>query len=212
MRLEYLGHACFRLTSSDGVRVVLDPFDGRELGYPMPSVEADYVLVSHEHTDHNYVDALQGNPTLVRRDFEGKGISVKAIHVFHDEEVGSKRGRNTIFVIKVDGITLAHLGDLGHMLDEQIMRSMGKVDVLMIPVGGLFTIDAAKASIVVDQVKPKLVIPMHFGTPSLQFRLQKVDAFLQGKEGVKRLDASSIDLNPKDLPEKMEIWVLKFPP
>jgi len=126
--------------------------------------------------------------------------------------VGTKRGRNMIFVVKIDGIALAHLGDLGHMLDEQILRSMGKVDVLLIPVGGTFTIDAAKASIVVDQVKPKIVIPMHFGTPSLQFRLQKVDAFLQGKERVKRLDTSSVDLSPKDLPDQVEIWVLKFPP
>jgi L-ascorbate metabolism protein UlaG (beta-lactamase superfamily) len=211
MRLEYLGHACFRITSGDGVRIVIDPFDGRELGYPMPSVEADFVLVSHEHTDHNFVDALKGNPTLLRRDYEGRGITVKAVHVFHDEEVGSKRGRNTIFTVKTDGLALAHLGDLGHILDEQILRSMGKIDVLMAPVGGIFTIDAMKASIVVDQVKPKVVIPMHFATPSLPFRLQRVDAFLQGKERVKRLDTSSIEISPKDLPDKTEIWVLKPP-
>jgi L-ascorbate metabolism protein UlaG (beta-lactamase superfamily) len=211
MRLEYLGHACFRITSGDGVKIVIDPFDGRELGYPMPSVEADFVLVSHEHTDHNFVDALKGNPTLLRRDYEGRGITVKAVHVFHDEEVGSKRGRNTIFTVKTDGLALAHLGDLGHILDEQILRSMGKIDVLMVPVGGIFTIDAIKASMVVDQVKPKVVIPMHFATPSLPFRLQRVDVFLQGKERVKRLDTSSIEIGPKDLPDKTEIWVLKSP-
>jgi L-ascorbate metabolism protein UlaG (beta-lactamase superfamily) len=211
MRIEYLGHACFRLTSVEGTKVVLDPFDGRELGYPMPSVDADYVLVSHEHTDHNYVAALKGNPTAIKRDYKSKDISVKAIHVFHDEEVGAKRGRNTIFTIGMDGMVLAHLGDLGHILDEQILRSMGKVDILFIPVGGTFTIDAAKASIVVDQVKPKVVIPMHFGTPSLPFRLQKVDAFLQGKERIKRFETTSIEVERKDLPEETEIWVLKYP-
>ena len=211
MKMEYLGHACFRLTSADGIRIVLDPFDGRELGYPMPSVEADFVLISHEHTDHNYVDALKGNPTLLKRDYEGKGIAVKTIHVFHDDEVGAKRGRNIIHIIKVDGLTIVHLGDLGHILDEQILRSMGKVDVLMIPVGGTFTIDATKASIVVDQVKPKVVIPMHFWTPSLPFRLLKAEAFLQGKERVKRLETNSIDLSPSGLPDKTEIWVLKYP-
>ncbi|MBO3802924.1 MAG: MBL fold metallo-hydrolase [Candidatus Brockarchaeota archaeon] len=211
MRIEYLGHACFRLTGAGGIRVVLDPFDGRELGYPTPSVEADYVLVSHDHADHNYVDALKGNPAAIKRDYRSDDFSVKAIHVFHDEEVGAKRGRNTIFTVTMDGIVLAHLGDLGHILDEQILRSMGKVDVLFIPVGGTFTIDAAKASIVVDQVRPKVAIPMHFGTPSLPFRLQKVDAFLQGKERVRRFDSSSVEVGREDLPERTEIWVLKGP-
>jgi L-ascorbate metabolism protein UlaG (beta-lactamase superfamily) len=211
MRIEYLGHACFRLISAEGTRVVFDPFDGRELGYPMPSVEANYVLISHEHTDHNYVAALKGNPISLKRDYESKNFYVKAIQVFHDEEVGIKRGRNTIFIVGMDGMVLAHLGDLGHILDEQILRSMGKVDILFIPVGGTFTIDAAKASIVVDQVKPKIVIPMHFGTPSLPFRLQKVEVFLQGKERVRRFDTTSIDIDKEDLPDKTEIWVLKYP-
>ncbi|MGQ9513455.1 MAG: MBL fold metallo-hydrolase [Thermoproteota archaeon] len=211
MRIEYLGHACFRLTGAEGTKIVLDPFDGRELGYPMPSVEANYVLVSHEHTDHNYIAALKGNPIPLKRDYESKDLSVKAIHVFHDEEVGTKRGRNTIFIVGMDGMVLAHLGDLGHILDEQILRSMGKVDILFIPVGGTFTIDAAKASIVVDQVRPKIVIPMHFGTPSLPFRLQKVDVFLQGKERVRRFDITAVDIDKKDLPERTEIWVLKYP-
>jgi len=197
MKVSWLGHACFEIVDSRGTRIVIDPFDDT-VGYEVPRVEADVVLVSHEHHDHNNVKAIRGDPEVVRG--PGKhlaaGIEFRGVPTFHDEEKGKLRGRNTVFCFVVDGLRVCHLGDLGHLLGEDDLRSVGEVDVLMIPVGGVYTIDADGAKRVIEQIRPRLVFPMHFR--SEEFDVAPVDLFLEGLE-VER-PGQSVSLTREDLP------------
>ena len=197
MKVSWLGHACFEIVDSRGTRIVIDPFDDT-VGYEVPSVEADVVLVSHEHHDHNNVKAIRGDPQVVRG--PGKhlaaGIEFRGVPTFHDEEKGKLRGRNTVFCFVVDGLRVCHLGDLGHLLGEDDLRSVGEVDVLMIPVGGVYTIDADGAKRVIEQIGPRLVFPMHFR--SEEFDVAPVDLFLKGLD-VER-PGRSVSLTREDLP------------
>lgn len=197
MKVSWLGHACFEIVDSRGTRIVIDPFD-ETVGYEVPRIKADVVLVSHDHHDHNNVKAIRGDPQVVRG--PGKhlaaGIEFRGVPSFHDEEKGKLRGRNTIFCFVVDGLRVCHLGDLGHLLGEDDLRSVGEVDVLMIPVGGVYTIDADGAKRVIEQIRPRLVFPMHFR--SEEFDVAPVDLFLKGLE-VER-PGRSVSLTREDLP------------
>ncbi|MEA2046220.1 MAG: MBL fold metallo-hydrolase [Euryarchaeota archaeon] len=203
MKVSWLGHACFEIVDSRGTRIVIDPFDDT-VGYEVPSVEADVVLVSHDHHDHNNVKAIRGDPQVVRS--PGKhlaaGIEFRGVSTFHDEERGKLRGRNTIFCFVVDGLRVCHLGDLGHLLGGDDLRSVGEVDVLMIPVGGVYTIDADGAKRVIEQIGPRLVFPMHFR--SEEFDVAPVDLFLEGLE-VER-PGRGVSLTREDLPAAGTGW------
>lgn len=185
VKIRWLGHACFEITAPDGTVVVTDPFD-EQVGYPVPAVRADVVTVSHEHFDHGNVSAVKGNPKVFRGPgrHEAHGITAKGVATFHDEVGGAKRGRNTVFVIDVGGVRLCHLGDLGHVLTEEQVREIGPVDVLFLPVGGVYTIDAEKAKKVATQLKPRIIIPMHYLTPDLKFELDPLGKFLAGMKNV----------------------------
>jgi len=163
MKTEWLGHACFLFTASDGVKVLTDPFD-EKVGYPPPKVEVDVVTVSHQHFDHNATHLLPGRPVVVEGTGEhtAAGIAIRGVGVFHDPDRGAKRGPNTVFIIRMDGVNVCHLGDLGHPLSAEQAAEIGKVDVLCVPVGGFFTIDAKTAHATVDQLKPAVVLPMHY--------------------------------------------------
>jgi L-ascorbate metabolism protein UlaG (beta-lactamase superfamily) len=207
-RLTWYGQSCFLLQSKGGTRVVMDPIPGG-IGYTPPaSLEADVATISHEHGDHNNVALLAGKPTILRGltdDKKGwntisqkvKDVSIKSVGVYHDEEEGKKRGRNAVFVFELDGLRLAHLGDLGHLLSDKQLADIGPVDAVAVPVGGFYTIDAAQATKVIDQLKPKMiVIPMHYKTDVLTIKeLAPVDAFLTGKK-VRREKGNSITLGP----------------
>ncbi|HDD56909.1 MAG TPA: Zn-dependent hydrolase, partial [Thermoplasmatales archaeon] len=146
LQIRWHGHACFEITND--ITIVTDPHDGKSIGLPTPSVKGDIILVSHDHYDHNSVKTVEKEGSIVVRDLGKKtirGIEIEGIESFHDEERGAKRGKNIIFKFKVDGITFCHLGDLGHVPDEELLEKIGKVDVLFIPVGGTFTIDADSA-------------------------------------------------------------------
>ena len=203
MKVSWLGHACFEIVDSRGTRIVTDPFD-ETVGYEVPRIKADVVLVSHDHHDHNNVKAIRGDPQVVRG--PGKhlaaGIEFRGVPTFHDEERGKLRGRNTIFCFVVDGLRVCHLGDLGHLLGEDDLRAMGEVDVLMIPVGGVYTIDADGAKRVIEQIRPRLVFPMHFR--SEEFDVAPVDLFLEGLE-VER-PGRSVSLAREDLPAARAGW------
>lgn len=178
MRIEWLGHACFLITSGGGTRIVTDPFN-EEVGYPLPRVEADIVTVSHQHFDHNAVAVVGGRPRVVEGpgDHRPEGVSVRGVSTFHDQEEGRKRGTNTVFVITVDGLNVCHLGDLGHLLSPEQVRLIGPVDVLLVPVGGTYTIDAAEAAETVTALRPRVVIPMHYKTGYINFPITGVDEF-----------------------------------
>jgi L-ascorbate metabolism protein UlaG (beta-lactamase superfamily) len=181
--LTWYGQATFVLSASTGLKVLLDP-TGPGTGYKIPKLEGiDLVTVSHEHSDHNDVSLAAGSP-LVLRGLAGndwakidqmvKGVRVRTVGVYHDDAQGSKRGKNAVFVFDVDGLRLAHLGDLGHPLSAEQIKDVGPVDVILIPVGGYYTIDAKTAVEVVNQLNPKIVIPMHYQTPDLSASLAAV--------------------------------------
>lgn len=211
MKVKWLGHASFLITSEEGTRIITDPYaTGMGISYGDINEAADIVTVSHEHGDHNNAAAVSGSPQLVKGAAvqEAKGIQFKGIASFHDDAEGSQRGPNTIFCFTVNDVKLCHLGDLGHHLSEGQIADIGEVDVLLIPVGGFFTIDAVVATDTTEKLKPRVVIPMHYSTDKCAYPISGVDDFLKGKANVKRMDASEVELTKSELPSAAEIVVL----
>lgn len=215
MIIKFLGHAAFFITTADGTRIVIDPYepggyDGA-IAYGRLREPADLVVVSHEHADHSYVKMVPGHPEVVRGTGEVKhgSITFRGVAAYHDTSRGAERGENVIRVIDADGITLCHLGDLGHALGPEDAAALMPIDVLMVPVGGTFTIDAKAATAVVNRLSPRLAIPMHYRTPKVGFNIASVEAFLAGKSRVRREVGSEIEITKESLPEPTEIVVLE---
>jgi len=214
MKVKWYGHSAFLITSDQGIKIILDPYEpgafGGKLSYGKIMDGADLVLVSHDHADHNHTAGLPGSPSLVKGSGSKtiKGITVKGIPTFHDPSKGSERGANTIFTFKVDGIQVCHLGDLGHVLTEKELSEVGPVDLLLTPVGGYFTIDPKEATKVAEQIKPRVLIPMHFKTEKCEFPIAPVEEFLKEKARVKRLQASEATFTKASLPALTEVLVL----
>jgi L-ascorbate metabolism protein UlaG (beta-lactamase superfamily) len=213
MKIKWLGHATFLITSDSGIRIITDPYATNEmLTYDEINESADIVTVSHDHFDHSNVAAVQGNPQVIKEaaPAEVKGIKFNGIPTYHDDTGGSARGNNIIFCFEVDGIRVCHLGDLGHPLDDKQIADVGKVDIVMTPVGGNYTIDARVATEVCNKLAAKVIIPMHYRNERCSsFPVAGVDDFLQGKTGVKRLDSSEVEFKQGELPATTEIIVLK---
>jgi L-ascorbate metabolism protein UlaG (beta-lactamase superfamily) len=211
--IEWLGHSSFLISLNDGIKIVTDPFDS-SVGYPLPDVTADVCLVSHDHFDHNCVSVIKGKPQVVKGDGEKetKNIKFKGVPSFHDEKQGSQRGKNTIFTWELGGIRLAHVGDLGVELSSSQVKEIGTVDVLFVPVGGFYTIDAPTATKVVNSLNPKVVIPMHYKMPFMgaSFPIAKVDEFLKGKENVVKVGKNSVSFTKETLPTKTTIYALEY--
>ena len=215
MKIKWYGHASFLITSDQGIKIITDPYEsgayGGQLAYGKINDKADIVLVSHDHADHNDVKSLPGSPQVIKGSGSKtvKGILIKGIPTYHDPSKGSERGANTIFTFSVDGIQVCHLGDLGHLLNEKELAEIGSADVLLIPVGGYFTIDPKEATRVLEQIKPKVLIPMHFKTEKCGFPIAPVEDFLKGKPNTKRSKASEVSFNKTTLPQPIEIVVLE---
>jgi len=213
MKIKYLGHSAFLFTSNKGVKIVTDPYapEPGVLEYGEITESADIVTVSHSHHDHDNVAAVRGNPAVVDRVGRAavKGIEFNGVASYHDDAGGSLRGDNIIFCFGVDGVTVCHLGDLGHRLDDNQLKEIGRVDVLLIPVGGVYTIDAKVATEVCDQLKPRVVMPMHYKTEKSLPGIFGVDEFLRGKANVSRPDSSQAEFKPGELPATVQIIVLK---
>ena len=211
MKIKWLGHASFLITSDSGTKIITDPYKtGGPLNYGEIKETADIVTVSHDHFDHNNVATVGGNPEVVKGTAEVKGIKFNGTATYHDEAEGSQRGNNTIFCFEVDGVRVCHLGDLGHALGDTEVAGLGKVDVLLTPVGGNYTIDAKVATEVSNKIAPKVIIPMHFQNERCpEFPVSGVDDFLQGKAGVSKPDASEVEFRPGELPASTQIVVLK---
>jgi L-ascorbate metabolism protein UlaG (beta-lactamase superfamily) len=212
MKIKWFGHACFLLTSDEGVRVLTDPYDPG-VGYPPLAVEADIVTVSHQHGDHNFTKAVKSPYKQVNQpgEFNIKGIQIQGIPTFHDEAGGSKRGENIIFRFTIDGLNLVHCGDLGHALTKDQVKSLGKVDVLLVPVGGFYTIDATAAAELVGQLQPALTIPMHFKTSLLSMPIAPVEPFLSAVGGGRHAGSQEIAVTPSSLKAESRVVVLDFP-
>lgn len=191
MEITYLGQSSFKLRGKSAT-VITDPFDPKMMGMKFARVSADIVTVSHQHGDHNYLKEIEGE----YREFSGpgeyevKGVKIWGVATFHDSEKGAKRGKNTVYRIEIDRISIAHLGDLGHKLTNDQVENLDGVDILMVPVGGFYTINAVEAAAVVSQLEPKIIIPMHYKvnnmTEEIASKLDGVDTFLKemGKVGI----------------------------
>jgi len=198
------------VTSETGTKIITDPYVTTEtLKYGEIKESADIVTVSHEHGDHSNVAAVRGSPEVVKGTAKVKGIEFKGISTYHDNAGGKQRGNNTVFCFEVDGVRVCHLGDLGHPLSDKQTAELGSVDILLIPVGGNYTIDAKVASQLCDRLKPKVIVPMHFKNDKCSFPIAGVDEFLKGKEGVSRLDTSEVEFRQGELPATTKIIVLK---
>ncbi|MFC2048261.1 MBL fold metallo-hydrolase, partial [Chloroflexota bacterium] len=194
MKIKWLGHASFLITSDAGTKIINDPYAPNErLNYDEIKESADIVTVSHGHGDHNNVVSVRGNPEVVKETAEIKAIKFNGIATYHDNAGGSQRGKNTIFCFEVDGIRVCHLGDLGHQLGDKEVAEIGKVDIVLTPVGGNYTIDAAVATKVCSKLAPKVIIPMHYRNDRCgSFPVSGVDEFLKGKPRVSRLNISEV--------------------
>ena len=212
MKLKWLGHSCFLITSETGLRIITDPYStGGGINYSPVNEAADIVTVSHNHRDHNNIVAVRGKPEVITGSGTktAKGLQFKGIASHHDESKGKERGANTIFYFTVDGIRLCHLGDLGHELSREEISQIGNVDVLLIPIGGFFTIDARVAAKVGDDLKPKVILPMHYKTSKCDLPITGAEDFLAGKKNVKKLNSSETEFKAGKLPEATEIVVLQ---
>lgn len=209
LQIRWHGHSCFEITND--VTVMTDPHDGKSIGIPAPNVFADIILVSHNHYDHNSgIKTIEKEGSKVVTDERKKtigSVEIKGIASFHDDSKGMKRGKNIIYKFTVDDITFCHLGDLGHELDSETLEQIGAVDILFVPVGGTFTLDAAHAWKTIQAIQPKIVIPMHYKISGLSIPLAGVDSFLdQSQIHVARV-GNEIDIEKDDIPQEQEVWV-----
>ncbi|HOT06398.1 MAG: metal-dependent hydrolase [Methanosaeta sp. PtaB.Bin039] len=182
MEIIWLGHSCFLIRWGDKA-LVTDPPD-ESVGYRLPPLQADMVLISHDHDDHSNIGAIQGSPVVVRAVGEhlASGVRFRGVATWHDQHHGAMRGPNTAFCFELEGVRLCHLGDLGHLLTPDQLAEIGPVDLLFLPVGGIYTLDAKAAAAVADQLKPAVVVPMHYLTGQLSFELEPVGSFLKGRK------------------------------
>ena len=202
MKLQYLGHSSFRIISEMGTTLVTDPYDEKSVGFALTPVRCDAVTVSHHHSDHDCLDALLGNPAVLDEPIScaADDVAVESVSTFHDDVKGAKRGKNLVFIFCADGLKAVHMGDIG-CFDPAVVDKIRNCDVLMIPVGGTFTVDAAGAKRYVDAVRPKIVLPMHYKTDEHSFNIDGVDKFLSlfDPSAVTISDGDTLTLN--DVPD-----------
>lgn len=214
MKIKWLGHSCFLVTSKEGTRILMDPFTpGQYQNYPEVKEVADILTISHGHPDHNNEAAASGNPVMVKESGSKKikDVSIKGIDVWHDEKQGKERGGNIIFCLEIDGVRLCHAGDLGHALSNEQVKEIGSVDILLVPIDGVFTIDAGTAKKVCEALKPKLVIPMHYKTDKCDWPQWSAIDFVRDAGNVRRPDSNEIEITADTLPSVTEYIVLGMP-
>jgi len=212
MRIEWLGHSCFLLETAESIKIVTDPYEpgsyAGALGYSDINIKADLVTVSHKHFDHGYTKAVPGAEIIDKPgNFKIGAIQIEGLRSFHDNTQGSQRGENIIFIFNINGLRVAHLGDLGHIPPD--LEKLKNLDVVLVPVGGTFTIDAREASELVGIIRPRIVIPMHFKTEKLGFDIDDVYGFIKGKPNVRQPGESFLEVEKANLPEETQTVVLK---
>ena len=185
-KIYWAGQSCFQISVSNSrdheANIVIDPFSEEATGLKLPNLSDDILLVTHNHKDHNNVKDVKGTPFLVQGpgEYEVKGVFIQGIPSFHDDKEGKEKGQNTIYIIEAEDMRFCHLGDLGQkQLKDEQLEKIDSVDVLMIPVGGEYTIDSTSAQKIISQIEPKIVIPMHYALPKLKFKLDEVSKFLK---------------------------------
>jgi len=216
MQIQYYGHSCFKLTTKPGGRATedislfFDPF-GKELGIRPPQGQADIVFVSHQHSDHNNISAIKGDPVVIETpgEYAVKGINVVGVEAFHDAEEGASRGRSTIYILEAEELKICHLGDLGCDLSGKQLEEIDGVDILFIPIGGKYTIDGKKAAELVRKIEPRVVIPMHYKTAGSQADIDDEKKFCNEMGNCPQEKVAKVNLKKKDLEEKkMEVILM----
>lgn len=207
MEIKYLGHSCFVLTESTGTTVVTDPYNN--IGIKMPPVKADAVTVSHSHFDHNNIRAVSkkgAKLTVIEKEgnYDLPGVEITGIKSYHDDVQGKKRGENVIYKYRMDGLSICHMGDIGEECTSELLEMLLPVNILLIPVGGTYTIDAEKAKEYVDRIMPEIVIPMHYKQKGVRMDIDKPDAFLDlfDEEEVEVCEDSTLEFFRDDLTDE----------
>jgi len=212
VRINYLGHAAIKIKSRK-TSVVVDPFSKESVGFPMKKTKAQIVVCTHEHADHASLEGVKNeSPFLIKApgEYELHEVFIKGIESYHDKKKGKERGKNTIFIIKAEGVSICHLGDLGCSLTEKQIDQINGVDVLLIPVGGFYTIGPEEAVKVIGQIEPSIVIPVHFKTKDHKIeKLEPIDVFLK-EVGGKVREEERLVISKGSLPEETEVVVLKY--
>ncbi|MBI5621309.1 MBL fold metallo-hydrolase [Candidatus Falkowbacteria bacterium] len=203
MQISWLGHSCFKIeakANGETVTLVVDPYDDG-IGLKMPRIGTDILLVSHDHFDHANVSALRGEPFIIRGagEYEVKKVVVYGVPTYHDDQQGGQRGPNTCFRIDAEDLSVVHLGDLGHALSQEQLELLEGADILLVPVGGTYTLNAKQAAEVVSQIEPRIVIPMHYKTPGLTIDLDPVEPFLKEMGVKKPTEEEKLKISKKDL-------------
>jgi L-ascorbate metabolism protein UlaG (beta-lactamase superfamily) len=179
MEIKWLGQSCFQIKNKEAA-LIIDPYS-EKIGLKMPKVKPDVVLITHHHPDHDDLSRIEDHALIFDTpgEFEAKGFFIKGISTFHDKEQGAKRGKNTMFTIKTEGMTILHCGDLGHLLEPTMLEDLDDIDVLLIPVGGTYTIDGKEAAKITQEIEPRIVVPMHYKIPGLNLDLDGSATFIK---------------------------------
>lgn len=209
MEIVWHGHSCFRIKGKE-TTLITDPYSGG-VGYPARELAANIVTVSHSHPGHSCVDGIASKPKVIRGpgEYEIAGVFIIGMSTFHDSQQGKERGKNTIYLVEMDELRLCHLGDIGHVLSPQQVEELGSVDILLVPVGGVSTIDAKVASGMVRQLSPRIIIPMHYGTDVVTW-LQPVDGFLREVGDNSVVSQNKLVVNRGNLPTGSRVTVLDY--
>ncbi|MEM1532607.1 MAG: MBL fold metallo-hydrolase [Desulfurococcaceae archaeon] len=216
MELVWHGHAFFTLRLANGYVISIDPHDGLSIGLKRVRVESDLVLVTHDHFDHNAVEVVKKPSTRILKQFYGEvrvdDVVINGIKTFHDKHGGARRGENAVYIVDAEGLKIAHLGDLGHVPSGEVLNKMSKIDVLMIPVGGTYTIEPDEAWSIVENLGPRIVVPMHYWVKGLRLPLKTVDHFLKYAEKVRvdKLNTNLVSITPSNLPSETTVIVFKY--
>ena len=212
MEITYLGRSCFKIRGKQAT-VVTDPYSP-DMGEIMGKPSADIVTVSHNHHDHNFTAGVGGNPRILNRpgEYEAANVLVIGIPTYHDREKGTERGDNIIFVMEMEEVSICHLGDLGHPLTDAQVEEIGRVDVLMIPVGGVFTINGQQAAVIVRQLEPRVVLPMHYKTDLFSADLEPLDNFLHESSTRDLVPQAKLNVTKSNMPLAMQVIQLEPQP
>lgn len=215
IRIIWHGHACFEVRE-ENMNTVFDPHDGTSIGLPKPRTKGDIILVTHDHFDHNAIDVVKEKESIIiDRIFNDyiKGIKIETREEFHDESMGRERGKIRIYKVKIKKYVIAHLGDLGRIPEMSVIDWLKDVDVLLIPVGGTFTIDGKQAAKLIKMINPKIAIPMHYKVPGLSLPIADISNFINSVkkyvENIEFIDNNIYEL--KELPNQTKIVILQPP-
>lgn len=210
MEISWLGHACFRLKGRDSA-VIMDPCP-RSTGYNIGKQQANIVTISHPHPDHSYVEPFAGTSRLLDApgEYEVGGVMVTGLRTFHDDKKGAERGRNTTFIVEVDEVRICHLGDIGHVPSSEQLEALNDIDVLLIPVGGHSTVNAATASEIISQLEPKIVVPMHYATDVSTAQLETLEPFIKQMGITAPTAQPKLSLTRGNLPIQTQVMVMEY--